>query len=104
MNAKGEIKQLWLSVKEVALPLADVRDAFLKVQGGEPRFMQLDEAYDNLNAIEQALYEYLQIKSRWFSKKPDKEVLMLSVAALANARILMEVCRGELSMFYQVSS
>ena len=102
--SEAELKTLLLSVSEIYLSLAEVRDDYLRVQGGEPRFMQLAEACDNLMAIEQALFEYREIKAPLFGKKPDREFLMVAVAALANGRVLRDVCKGELAMFYQIYS
>ena len=102
-----ELRDVWLSVSDVALPLAELRDEYLKFQGFQAdlgRFGQLETAYANLNIVEQTLFEYIEQKSPLFGKKPNREVLMIANAAIQNSRILAEIARGELNLMRQVGS
>ena len=95
---EDELKELWLSVSDIALPLAELRDEYLYVKRGEARIMLLTTAYENLNAIEQALFEYIALKSPLLGRKPNREMLMMARAAIENGRILTEIVRGELAL------
>ena len=101
---EAELKSAWLSVTDVSLPLAEVRDEYLNVKGGEARFMQLADAYSNLNTVEQALFEYMELKPPTFGKKPNREFLMIAEAAIKNGKILMDVAKGELSALKRVAA
>lgn len=95
---ESELKAAWLSISEISLSFAEVRDQYLETNVVEGRFVQLTAAYNNLNIIEQALFEYMEIKSPMFSKKPNREVLMIAEAAVENSKILLDVARGELAL------
>lgn len=100
---ESELKAAWLSISDVSLPLAEARDDYLKVKGGEHRFMQLADAYSNMNTLETALFEYLEGKVPLLGKKPNREVLMIVEAAIKNSKVLLEVSRGELKLLQQLS-
>ena len=93
-----QVKTAWMNVDKVALPLAEIRDEYLKFKGMEGRFMQMNDAYRNLNTLGDALFEYIEIKSPLFGKKPDREILMIAEAAVKNGQILLDVAKGELAL------
>jgi hypothetical protein len=90
-----EIRKLWLEISKTSIPLAMVRDEYIKLKGGEHRFMQLADVYSNLNTIETALFEYLDLKAPVFGRKPDREMLMVSRAAVENVKVLLDIAEEE---------
>ncbi len=101
---ESELKKAWLSISDVSLPLAELRDEYLSLKGGEGRFLRLTDAYSNLNAIEQALFEYLELKAPIFGKKPNRAVLMMAEAAIENGQVLTEIVRGELALLKKAAN
>jgi hypothetical protein len=86
-----------MSISKVSLPIAAVRDEYLKFKGRHGRFMQLADVYSNLNMIHQALFEYIESKSPVFGKKPNREVLMIAQAAVENSKVLLDIAEDEIA-------
>ena len=95
MTEEDELRELWLSVSNVSLPLAGVRDRYIQGPGFHPRFSQLADAYDHLNNIEQALSEYLEVRKPLMGSKPDHEFLMLSRSAIEIGKTLLLIVKDE---------
>ena len=95
MTEEDELRELWLSVSNVSLPLAEVRDRYIQGLGFHPRFSQLADAYDHLNNIEQALSEYLEVRKPLMGSKPDHEFLMLSRSAIEIGKTLLLIVKDE---------
>ena len=95
MTEAAEIRQLWLSVQDIAGPIADLRDRYVSSPGLHNRFSQLYDVWRNLLEIEQALFEFLEIKKPLLGSKPEKEMLVVARASLANAKILLDIASAE---------
>lgn len=100
MSLLPQIRDLWLSVTDVALPLAEVRDRFLTVPGGEKRFGQLHNCVDHLHAVEESLYEYLEWRRDASGARDDIDRLcfMMCNAAIENGKTLLELATAEIDL------
>jgi hypothetical protein len=98
MTYANDLRELWLSVGEVPLPIAAVRDEYVRFGGIHRRFSRLNDVYHQLFTIETALFEFLESKKPLFGQKPEREVLMIARAAVENAKVLSEIARAELQL------
>ena len=95
MSLQTELRQLWLSIQEIAMPMAELRDKYVEFPGMHPRFSHLYDAWQNLLAVEQAIFEFMELKKPTFGKKPDREFIMISKAAISNSKILLKIATDE---------
>ena len=95
MTTVRELKELWLEISDVALPIASLRDEYAKGSLMNERFRQLSQVYANLNEIEQALSEFMERKKFLFGRKTEREFFMLARPSVANAKILLEIATDE---------
>jgi len=95
VNFEPELRKLWLSVQDIALPIAELRDRYVEFPGMHPRFSQLYDVWQNLLQIEQAIFEFLELKKPAFGKKPEREFLMVAEAAISNSKILLKIAAEE---------
>ena len=98
MSFGDDLRKVWLNIGEVALPIAALRDEYVRFPGVHRRFSQLNNVYQNLLKVEAALFEFCEAKKPVFGSKPEREVLMIAEATLENARILLEIARAELAL------
>ena len=98
MIYENHIRALWLSISKLAISLGEARDAFLLIPGEEARFMELEGARKNLFEIETALFEYLEQKTPFLSKKPDRLMYIVAQSAIENSKILLEFAKGDASL------
>lgn len=95
MSQHAQLKQLWLDIEHVAMGLAEVRDEYVSVPGGEKRFMQLSRTYSHLREVETALYEYLHEKRDRVGPDWDGIALAMCRAAAENAKTLTVIAQDE---------
>ena len=94
-----ELRTLWLSINDAAIRIADLRDRFLILKGGENRFDQLHHTYTQLRNVECALYEWLDARKN--VKSPDEQdrlVLMIASASVENGATVAQLAQAELEM------
>lgn len=58
----------------------------------------MHDAYQNLRTIEEAIFEFMELRKPMFGKKPDREFIMLSRAAISNTKILLKIATDEYAM------
>ena len=98
MSYRKELRELWLSIETVAIPIAELRDKYVRFPGVHRRFSQFEEVYRNLKEIETALFEFIEAKKPLFGSKPEREFVIMSRASIANAQILLEIGEAELAL------
>ena len=98
MSFADELRKVWLAIDGVALPIADVRDGYVRFPGIHRRFSQLDSVYRDLRTMETALFEFLEVENSAVGSNRGREILMVAQAALNNARVLAEVAQAELQL------
>ena len=93
-----EVRSLWLTISDLSLEVAGVRDAFLALPAEELRFMQLEDLRGLLLDLETKLFEYLEIKAPLFGSKPSSSIFACAGAAIGSARIALTFAKDDLAL------